>query len=226
MVLTNVVIGLLQLIITIVFTVLALYIGFIMHSKMFPTIDVERELSQRNIAIAIVVAAMFVAIAVVVESGVTGIAMEISKIIKTGLFTGDGFFIVGVAIVQLVFGIVLAIGAIFLSLKILEKLESDIELFEEIRKGNSAVALEMAGVIIAVAVIIQSGVLGITSTLGKAVCFTGFSPMRRNIANGSDNPNDLLKYVNRGPHLVQKAGLRHEITRNACSGSPVEYVCI
>ncbi|MFY9799971.1 MAG: DUF350 domain-containing protein [Methanoregula sp.] len=37
--------------------------------------------------------------------------------------------------------------------------------FEEIRKGNVAVALEMGGVIIAVAVIIQSGVIGITAAL-------------------------------------------------------------
>jgi len=165
MILTNVIVGLLQLIITIIFTVLALYIGFVVHSKMSPSMDVEKELSEGNIAVAIVVAAMFVAIAVVVESGVTGIAMEISKVVETGIFTGDGFFIIGVTIVQLAFGIVLAIGAIGLALKILEKLESDNELFEEIRKGNSAVALEMAGVIIAVAVIIQSGVLGITSTL-------------------------------------------------------------
>ena len=166
MILTNVIVGLLQLIITIVFTVLALYIGFVMHSKISPSIDVEREFSQGNIAVAIVVAAMFVAIAVVIESGVTGLAMEISKTVETGIFTGDGFFIIGVAIVQLAFGIVLAIGAIGLALKVLEKLESDIEIFDEIRKGNSAVALEMAGVIIAVAVIIQSGVLGITSALG------------------------------------------------------------
>jgi uncharacterized membrane protein YjfL (UPF0719 family) len=37
--------------------------------------------------------------------------------------------------------------------------------FEELRKGNVAVALEMAGVIIAVAVIVQAGVLGITSAI-------------------------------------------------------------
>ena len=36
---------------------------------------------------------------------------------------------------------------------------------DEIKKGNVAVALEMAGVIIATAVIIQSGVMGITAAL-------------------------------------------------------------
>jgi uncharacterized membrane protein YjfL (UPF0719 family) len=37
--------------------------------------------------------------------------------------------------------------------------------FDEIKKGNVAIALEVAGVIIAVAVVIQSGVLGITAAL-------------------------------------------------------------
>ena len=37
---------------------------------------------------------------------------------------------------------------------------------EKIRRGNVAVAIKMAGVIIAIAMIIQSGVIGITASLG------------------------------------------------------------
>ena len=58
-----------------------------------------------------------------------------------------------------------AIVAIYLALNILDKLTKGIDEFEELKKGNIAVALEMAGVIIAVAIIIQSGVLGITAGL-------------------------------------------------------------
>jgi uncharacterized membrane protein YjfL (UPF0719 family) len=36
---------------------------------------------------------------------------------------------------------------------------------KEIKKGNVAVALMMAGVIVSTAIIIQSGVIGITSAL-------------------------------------------------------------
>jgi len=72
---------------------------------------------------------------------------------------------VGVALIQLIFGIVLAVGAIYLALNILDKLTKGVEEFEGLKKGNVAVALEMAGVIIAVAVIIQSGVIGITASI-------------------------------------------------------------
>jgi uncharacterized membrane protein YjfL (UPF0719 family) len=166
MILTNMAVGLVQLVITIVLAVLALYIGFTLHSRIAQTIDTEQELSRGNAAVAIVVAAVFVAIAVVVESGVTGLAIGIKNALEIGIFTGNGFLSIGIALVQLIFGIVLAVGAIALALKILEKLVSGVVMFEELRKGNVAVAVEMAGVIIAVAVIIQSGVLGITSALG------------------------------------------------------------
>jgi uncharacterized membrane protein YjfL (UPF0719 family) len=170
MILANLAVGIVQLVITVVLAVLALYIGLAVYSKMAHTIDAERELSEGNTAVAIVVAAVFVALAVVVVSGVAGLAMGIDRALETGTFTGDGLLIVGIAFIQLTFiqlilGIVLAVGAIYLALKVLEKLTSGIVVFEELRKGNIAVALEMAGVIIAVAVIVQSGVLGITSAL-------------------------------------------------------------
>ena len=71
-----------------------------------------------------------------------------------------------VAIVQLVLGVLLAIGSIYLAISIFDRLTRQIKAFEELRKGNVAVALEMAGIIIAVALIIQSGIVGITAALG------------------------------------------------------------
>jgi uncharacterized membrane protein YjfL (UPF0719 family) len=71
-----------------------------------------------------------------------------------------------IAIIQLVLGVLLAIAAIYLALSILDKFTKDLQEFEELKKGNVAVALEIAGVIIAVALIIQSGVAGITAALG------------------------------------------------------------
>ncbi|MDP2796561.1 MAG: DUF350 domain-containing protein [Methanoregula sp.] len=165
MLLANAALGLIQLVISVVFAVVALYIGFAVLGKITHSIDEEKELTRGNVAVGIVVAAVFVAIAIVVESGVTGLSVGINKAIDVGIFTGDGLLAVGSAFIQLILGIVLAVVAIYLALNIFEKLTRGVEEFEELRKGNVAVALEMAGVIIAVAVIIQSGVLGITAAL-------------------------------------------------------------
>ena len=165
MLLTNAIVGLIQLLIAIIFAVLALYIGFAVLSKITKGIDEEKELAKGNVAVGVIVASVFVAIALVVQSGVSGLSVGINKALSVGLFSVDGLLAVCIAFIQLILGIVLAVGAIYLALNILDKLTKGIEEFEEIKKGNVAVALEMAGVIIAVAVIIQSGVIGITAAI-------------------------------------------------------------
>jgi uncharacterized membrane protein YjfL (UPF0719 family) len=161
----NIILGLVQLVFAIVFAVLALYIGFLVLSRITKDIDEEKELAKGNVAVGIVVAAVFVAIALVIESGVSGLSAGIRRALTMGLFSSDGLIIVGLAVLQLVLGIVLAVGAIYLALYILDKLTKGVDEFEELKKGNVAVALEMGGVIIAVAWIIQSGVIGITAAL-------------------------------------------------------------
>ena len=165
MLFANVVVGLVQLVIAIIFAVVALYIGFAVLSKITKGIDEEKELAKGNVAVGILVASVFVAIALVVQSGVSGISVGINKAVSVGFLSVDGLLAIGVAFVQLILGIVLAVGAIYLALYILDKLTKDVEEFEELKKGNVAVAIEMAGVIIAVAVIIQSGVIGITAAI-------------------------------------------------------------
>lgn len=165
MLIENALVGIFQLIVAIVFAVVALYIGFAVLGKITKGLNEEKELAKGNVAVGIIVAAVFVAIAIVVESGVKGLSAGINKALSVGLLSADGMLAIGLALLQLVLGIALAVGAIYLALNILDKLTKGVEEFEELKKGNVAVALEMAGVIIAVAVIIQSGVLGITAAL-------------------------------------------------------------
>jgi uncharacterized membrane protein YjfL (UPF0719 family) len=67
------------------------------------------------------------------------------------------------AFIQLVIWVI--IGVIYLTLIIFEKLANGDNEFEEFRKGNVAVAPEMAGVIVTFAVIIQSSVLESTTVI-------------------------------------------------------------
>jgi uncharacterized membrane protein YjfL (UPF0719 family) len=163
--LLNAAVGLVQLVIAILFSVVALYIGFLVLGWITKGIDEEKELAKGNAAVGILVASVFIAIALVVQSGVSGLSVGINKAMSVGIFTGDGISTIVVAIVQLLLGIVLAVGSIYIALYILDRLTTGVEEFEELKKGNVAVALEMAGVIIAVAVIIQTGVIGITAAV-------------------------------------------------------------
>ena len=163
--LVNAVVGIIQLVIAIILAVVALYIGFSVLGKITKGIDEQKEIAKGNTAVGILVASVFIAIGIVVQSGVSGISVGISQAMNAGLLSSLGIAIIVISILQLVLGIVLAIVAIYLALNILDKLTKGIDEFEELKKGNVAVALEMAGVIITVAIIIQSGVMGITAAL-------------------------------------------------------------
>jgi len=166
MILLTAAIGIIQLIIAVILAVAALYIGFLIFSRVTGDIDEQQELVKGNVALGIVVAAIFVAIAVVVQSGISGIAVGVSKASAMGLMSVDGLTVICIALFQLILGVILAVVAIYLALMIFDKLTANVNEFEELKKGNVAVALEMAGVIIAVALIIQSGIVGITAALG------------------------------------------------------------
>ena len=152
-------VGLIQLLIAIILAVIALYIGYSVFSRITKGIEEEKELMKGNTAVGILIASVFFAIAIVVHSGIAGISIGI-----TNALSGDWFSLLA-AIIQLVLGIILAIVAIYLALSVLDRLTKGVNEFEEIKKGNVAVALMMAGVIVATALIIQSGVVGITSAL-------------------------------------------------------------
>jgi uncharacterized membrane protein YjfL (UPF0719 family) len=157
--LVNAFVGFIQLIIAILLAVVALYIGYSTFSRITKGMDEQQELMKGNVAVGIIIAAVFFAIALVVQSGVAGISVGIINAIE-----GDWLALVA-AFIQLVLGIILAIAAIYLALNILDRLTKGVDEFAELKKGNVAVALMMAGVIVATAIIIQSGVMGITSAL-------------------------------------------------------------
>ncbi len=157
--LVNAFIGLIQLVIAIILAVVALYIGYSTFSRITKGMDEQQELARGNVAVGIIIAAIFFAIALVVQSGVAGISIGISNALE-----GDWISLIA-AFIQLILGIILAIGAIYIALNILDRLTKGIDEYAELKKGNVAVALMMAGVIVSTAIIIQSGVIGITSAL-------------------------------------------------------------
>ncbi|VVB85763.1 Uncharacterised protein [uncultured archaeon] len=150
--------GLIQLVIAIILAVVALYIGFSVFGKI-TKMDEQKELAKGNVAAGILIASIFIAIGIVVQSGIAGLSSGLSKSIN-----GD-FIALAASIVQLIFGIIFAIIAIYIALKVIDKLTPKIPLFEELGKGNVAAALAMAGVTITTAIIIQSGISGITAAL-------------------------------------------------------------
>jgi uncharacterized membrane protein YjfL (UPF0719 family) len=72
---------------------------------------------------------------------------------------------VGVWAAQLIIGIGIAMMSIYTAMRMLNRLTRDIDEEGELVKGNMAVAAMMAGVVIAVALVTSSGVVGLTQAM-------------------------------------------------------------
>lgn len=152
-------IGVLQLIVGLVLAIASIYIGLSMFGKFTKGIDEEAELKKGNVAVGILQAAIILSIANVVQTGVLGLTtMKVFSL--AAILAG---------IVQLLIGIALAVVAIYIAINVLDKITKNIDEMEELKKGNVAVAILMAGVLIAVSFVVQAGVSGIGSAVYSAI---------------------------------------------------------
>src|SRR5660397_34550 len=90
----NAVVGIIQLVIAIILAVAALYIGFSVLGKITKGIDEEKEIAKGNTAVGILVASVFIAIGIVVQSGVSGISVGISQALNVGILSSLGVTII------------------------------------------------------------------------------------------------------------------------------------
>jgi uncharacterized membrane protein YjfL (UPF0719 family) len=154
-----------QLLASIVIAVAALYLGFWVFKKITRDIDEIRELVQGNVAVGVLVAAIFLAVALVVQAGVQKIALGLGEAASEGLFTPSGVIDIAITLLQLVLGILLSVASIYFALRLFDRYSGFFGTFDETVKGNVAVAIVLAGMILGIALIIHGGVLGIITVL-------------------------------------------------------------
>ncbi|MEM3545486.1 MAG: DUF350 domain-containing protein [Nitrososphaerota archaeon] len=82
-----------------------------------------------------------------------------------------GLIDIGIGILQLILGVALALFSITIALNVLDRTTKGLNEFEELRKKNLAVAVYIAGVLIAVGNVVGQAVSGIS----KAVVPGGFN---------------------------------------------------
>src|SRR5574341_1703532 len=105
MALENAVVGIIQLVIAIILAVVALYIGFSVLGKITKGIEEEKEIAKGNAAVGILVASVFIAIGIVVQSGVAGVSAGLSTAWSVGFLTTEGILAIILGIFELLIGI-------------------------------------------------------------------------------------------------------------------------
>ena len=145
--------ALLRLVLAIVFAVVGLYIASWVLGKLTKAIDEWKEIERGNRAVAIYVAGIFISVAIIVGPGVIGLFRT--------------FDLVGIVVgfVQLLLALALAVVMQYIGLSVFGKLTKELDEWAELKKGNDAVGIVMAAIVIAIGTIVSQGVISIIEAI-------------------------------------------------------------
>ena len=132
-----------------------------MFDKTTEGIDEWAELAKGNVSVGIVMAAMIYAVGDIISSGVQGLTHAIMAPSLSMAFVLS----VVIGIINLLVALWIATTVISLAIKTLDKATKNIEEMKEIGKGNVAVGVMVAGVLLAVANVVGSAVSGLANVL-------------------------------------------------------------
>ena len=151
--LTLVGLAIVRLVFAIVFAVVAIYMASSVLGLLTKQFKEWDEIKKGNVAVAIYMAGIFISIATIIGPGVTGLFVRLDLLAIVWGF------------VQLIIALALAVAAQYAGLSVLGKLTKDIDEWVELKKGNVAVALIMAAVVIAIAAVVSQGVASLLTAL-------------------------------------------------------------
>ena len=153
-----------QLVIGIGVAMLSIYTAIKMLNRLTKDIDEEAELAKGNLAVAAMMVGVVIAVALVTSSGVVGLTQAMTDV-QSGATAGDYIRAVVFGLVQLVAGLVFASISIFLAYRIWDRITTKINETEELKKGNVAVGVVLGAVMIAVAIVIRTGISGLATAI-------------------------------------------------------------
>ncbi len=144
-----------QLVIAIVLGAVATYLSVVLLNWSTRGIDEWQALRDGNIAVGIVLGAMVVGVASVLRPA---LSLPIA-----GWDVGSlrAWIALGVEIVQMLLGVILAALSILFAVWLFDRLTTQLDEFAELQRGNVAVAALLAGVIIGISLLVGVALDGV-----------------------------------------------------------------
>jgi len=143
----------LRLVLAIIFAIIGLYIASWVLGKLTKEIKEWEEIGKGNYAVAIYMAGIFISVAIILGPGIAGLFRTIDLI---GIALGFA---------QLVLALILAVAMQYIGLSVLGKLTKGVKEWAELKKGNVAIGIVMAAIVIALGTIVAQGVESIISAI-------------------------------------------------------------
>ena|SRR3989344_667693 len=186
--LTALIFGIGKLLSSVLLAVGSIYIGLKSFDKLTAGIDELSEIRKGNAAVGVFFISILLSIAILIRPGVAEFAAGIEPGYSLNLMA----VLALINITKLAFSLMVAIIAVFCAFSLLDRITRNIDEVHELRKGNVAIALLIAGLMLSVSYVVEAGMqtmAGIGSTdscalaaslekstgadFGAATCFNG-----------------------------------------------------
>ena len=162
---TRLIVSLVEFVLSVVLSLFVIFWSYTSFKGMMDY-DVEAELKNRNVAVAILLTALMVSTSLMMHETVYPVTSIVTIYLTSPSESGIGFLrLLAYCVGHLLLGFLLSLATIELALRLFEKLTTGFNEEDEVRKGNAAVAIVMAGVVIVTALYLQQGLGGLTKTL-------------------------------------------------------------
>jgi uncharacterized membrane protein YjfL (UPF0719 family) len=152
---------LVQFVVGLAFSMAGVYISIKLFDLLTPNIEEWKEMKKGNVAVGLLLGAIVFSVSLGLEGGVSAIISLISS------DTSPNAMVVGllVGMLNLLISLIATVFSIYVAVKILDWMTTDIDEFAELKKGNLAVAIMMAAVLVAVSILIRGAVAGVTKII-------------------------------------------------------------
>lgn len=138
-----------QFALAVVLSALAAYLGVWLFDRTTPEVDEWALLKSGNAAVGLVLGSIVLGVAIVLRP-----ALQVNTALRPDAGAVWGVIILlGLQAVQVAVGLLFAVVAIALSLWVFTRLTGDLDEWAEIARGNQAVGILLAGVILSTALI-------------------------------------------------------------------------
>jgi uncharacterized membrane protein YjfL (UPF0719 family) len=156
----SIILGVIRLIVAILFAVIALYAGLYTFTHLTGGFDAPGEIRKGNRAVGLLICAVFIGISLPVYAGVEAFMAGLSALASEGMLTAGGLVHLALVLLLLLASVVLAIGSVYFAMYLVARVSPTMDVLREIKYGNMAVAVGVAGVILAVCIVVNLGVTG------------------------------------------------------------------
>jgi uncharacterized membrane protein YjfL (UPF0719 family) len=157
----NVALAITKVMLGVILAVIAVNIGLVLFEKIthmgkMGKLEILKELENGNAAVAILMIGVVLAIAIVIRSGIVSLtALEVTEFWVFFASVTWGF-------AQMLISIGISIVSIYLALWVLKRFMEEKDIINDIKDGNIAMGIVIAGIVISIAFIIEASVAGIS----------------------------------------------------------------